>query len=685
MRRKQRHRLDSRFRGLCKAIMRIGEEAQASTSPITDGMTKRCLSAARCASRLQSSKISRRTRSEGASTFSSTLTYTETQGAPFCRSSSDHKSDRSPLRKALDTAKQQLVGARDGELRQSGLELPPSCRHRFSSSSSRHRFSSAAANDDVDDPSGGSRPTETSRQASLPARSPQRRCPYSQSEVSKAPARGEEVNRNSTAFDERHSKVRYHPDDGTSGRSDKQGKDMHTSAVWKLTNPGDHRTRRDRSKTTQYSVPKSDGITHAKTAHHQRETSFDPPRHDVVESACAAVECNECRREVVLPTPSRARKISFEAHADKKLRVVLNVGSTGDPTDGSNDNASAKININVIDRVDIDDSRRGSCCDKSVRVRRDGCRERGFTTESRSQAQSGTARRTCAREASGGVWKSCEGRQRDSEERLLHPHHDRDFIKMSTEEREPSCETYPREQSAPFHQEVNHKVDGMGSWAQPERPRGNEEERDEDLQWRSRGRGVWSTYAEPAARAASPGMRRPFTSIEVQERRPHAQPPLRPYHGLYARSLQANGIEPAIFQTPRSECCCRSGHHDSASRMTAAKEARRGRSTSPCSRQIDHSILRRDRRGGDYRLAEQSRAPVNGLPDRLEAGRALNSFNRRAEILGKVPPTPLRAKAAWMERPGDPEYRCDRWCAYERVRAQSQASYCLQTHHELVL
>lgn len=148
-----------------------------------------------------------------------------------------------------------------------------------------------------------------------------------------------------------------------------------------------------------------------------------------------------------------------------------------------------------------------------------------------------------------------------------------------------------------------------------------EEDSDDQRRWRRRGRVLWSTHAEPAGR----GTRRASANTV----RPHSQPTIRPYHGLYARSLRANGMDPTNLS------------------CTAVHERRR---------HIDCSLLWRGN-GGKGFAAERVRVPVDGLPDRLEAGRILDSFNRRAELLGTMSPTPLRTKAAWMENPGDPEYR----------------------------
>lgn len=178
-----------------------------------------------------------------------------------------------------------------------------------------------------------------------------------------------------------------------------------------------------------------------------------------------------------------------------------------------------------------------------------------------------------------------------------------------------------------------------GGWNQQYSENTRAEETEEGAgdqqRWRNRGRVLWSTHAEPAARATSSGSSRaaPHTV------RSHSQPATRPYYGLYARSLRANGIDPTNFRTSRCG-------YDAADLNCAVAQ-----------RHVDGSLLWRGNRGDDSFAAERARAPTDGLSDRLEAGRVLDSLNRRAELLGTMPPTPLRAKAAWMETPGDPEYR----------------------------
>ncbi|CAB1118899.1 unnamed protein product [Ectocarpus sp. CCAP 1310/34] len=165
------------------------------------------------------------------------------------------------------------------------------------------------------------------------------------------------------------------------------------------------------------------------------------------------------------------------------------------------------------------------------------------------------------------------------------------------------------------------------------------EENQQRERWSTRGRVLWATHAEPAARATCTDSRI-YPRATMQS---CSQPVLRPYHGLYARSLQANGIEPAKIRSSR--CSCHTTDN----------------------RQIDGSVLWPDREN-----AARTRSPVDGLPDRLEAGRVLDSFERRAELLGKMPPTTLRAKTAWMEKPGDPQYRR----LGQAVRAKSDKGLC---------
>lgn len=202
------------------------------------------------------------------------------------------------------------------------------------------------------------------------------------------------------------------------------------------------------------------------------------------------------------------------------------------------------------------------------------------------------------------------------------------------------CETIGRENC--FHD--NHTLRGKSIVDEKDEARGHHHgdsrrehgpEKVEEYQrrWRNRGKILWNTHAESAARMKSGSPR------HLLGRNIHPGPQTagaRPYHGLYERSLQANGIKPSEFRASRYRCCgdgndrrCGKGHG-----------------------QIDGSLLWRSSRGGRH-----TRAPSDGHPDRLESGRILDSLNRRAEIMGTNPPTPLRAKTAWMENPGDPSYR----------------------------
>jgi len=104
---------------------------------------------------------------------------------------------------------------------------------------------------------------------------------------------------------------------------------------------------------------------------------------------------------------------------------------------------------------------------------------------------------------------------------------------------------------------------------------------DDQRRWRNRGRVLWSTHAEPGARAASVGTR----CISPNTVRPHSQPAVRPYHGLYARSLRANGIDPANYRASR-------GCGGSDVGMDCAVRDRR--------RHIDGSLLWRGNRGRGF-------------------------------------------------------------------------------------
>lgn len=200
--------------------------------------------------------------------------------------------------------------------------------------------------------------------------------------------------------------------------------------------------------------------------------------------------------------------------------------------------------------------------------------------------------------------------------------------------------------------EEGYKDDG-GPWNSCSYGRHRTGEREEEhfeneRWWRNRGRVLWSTHAESAARAAVVTSRNPY-NLEWPKAR-STSPITQLYKGLYARSLQANGIDPANFRV--SQCCPHFKHRFGAGTDYAVR-----RTCNSPDRNIDNSLLYRPSRGGTHLTAGRTRALVDGLPDRLEAGRVLSSLNRRAALLGTAPPTPLRTKVAWMQTPGDPEYR----------------------------
>ena len=185
-----------------------------------------------------------------------------------------------------------------------------------------------------------------------------------------------------------------------------------------------------------------------------------------------------------------------------------------------------------------------------------------------------------------------------------------------------------------------------------------EQGEDNDEEWRQRGRGLWATYVEPTSRAASAALREPY-----EFKHPETQDALTgrlrlqsgwPYHGLYARSLQANGLEPAYFRT--SLCSISDRHCRYLTGFDAAVSGREAPSNS-CRLNLDDSVIERDSRAGDPLAEACSRAPTQGLSDKLEAGRVRASFNSRAKLLGIEPPTPLRTEAAWMAKSGDSQYR----------------------------
>lgn len=181
-----------------------------------------------------------------------------------------------------------------------------------------------------------------------------------------------------------------------------------------------------------------------------------------------------------------------------------------------------------------------------------------------------------------------------------------------------------------------------------------EEKEQEDWAWRRRGRALWSLHAEPVERYAAGALR------ETWDRRRACGgisttdiPGARRYHGLYARTLAASGVDPAAFGRWRRPAC------SSCDRSYApATGGGVGDSTRDSGPVIGRSVLpRRGRPGRDGAEARRFRAPVDPRPDGLEAGRIFDSLNRRAQLVGGQPPTLLLRKAAWMERPGDPPYR----------------------------
>lgn len=186
-----------------------------------------------------------------------------------------------------------------------------------------------------------------------------------------------------------------------------------------------------------------------------------------------------------------------------------------------------------------------------------------------------------------------------------------------------------------------------------------EEDQEDRRRWRRRGRAMWSNNnnAEQASRAKSTAFQTSVAAASARSRSRGAQP----YHGLYAKSLQTNGIDPALVLRTSRHCRCLQCHcrHDRGCVASVGTKEKNSTRVDGAKQRNEFSLLRRcNRPGCDYLANEWARAPTGGLPDRLEAGRVLDSFNRRAELLGTGPPTPLREKPAWMENPGDPEYMC---------------------------
>lgn len=138
-----------------------------------------------------------------------------------------------------------------------------------------------------------------------------------------------------------------------------------------------------------------------------------------------------------------------------------------------------------------------------------------------------------------------------------------------------------------------------------------------DRKRRQRGRVLWSLHAEPAARAADASLRKPQTvgsesSLRSEVYASAKSNNARPYHGLYARSLQANGIDPVAFKKmphandrPCSECS------PSCPCATSAKDHLE------CT---DDSLLMPETRA--------ARALIDSRPDQLEAGQVSDDCAR---------------------------------------------------------
>lgn len=316
-----------------------------------------------------------------------------------------------------------------------------------------------------------------------------------------------------------------------------------------------------------------------------------------------------------------------------KLRLKLNNGS-------SSESSSSDCNA----------SNKGICTDKKTRTAKTGpCRSAPLHQGSRKLSSLKEDPLEYAKEtmAAGGYEPLEEWRRPSSEQdnerrcaRWQKKHHEPTLGSLTAEGER--CFDDGHQEPEPEGEERHVTYGGVSKsrgWNQHYIESSSAEETEEDAddqrRWRDRGRVLWSTHAEPAARARSTGSTRAASHTV----RSHSQPATRPYFGLYARSLQANGIDPTNFRASRR------GYDGSGLSCAAAQK------------HLNGFLLWRGSRGDDSFATERTRAPTDGLTDRLEAGRVLDSFNRRAELLGTMPPTPLRAKAAWMETPGDPEYR----------------------------
>lgn len=173
---------------------------------------------------------------------------------------------------------------------------------------------------------------------------------------------------------------------------------------------------------------------------------------------------------------------------------------------------------------------------------------------------------------------------------------------------------------------------------------------DEEI-WHRRGRALWSVHTEPISRALSIDGRMQQansgnggnTSIVASNGTMH-------YHGLYARSLKANGIDPVAFGQCRCVTCSRCARRVTVIARNVNDRAR------PCNAHED-SISNPSERERNKVDVSRVHVPADRLPNQREAGRVLDSLNQRAVLMGTAPATSLRTKTAWMESPGDPQYK----------------------------
>lgn len=638
----QRHRLEVRFRKLCRSIVQLGKES-CSIAREKDGCgnapRKACQSAERTTSRQRSSGI----RKSHATGISPTLSSVCTEIPPTILGGSDR--GHSAFRMALDEAKEKLADVRRGErfrtTTESGNAILPAWRTRLS----------------VHDDSGNVSISYKEIDQSLEGRGAPEKSISStaQIRVNKGVKRGMcEFDYNISATRNRREKNKTgYPAGSKDARLSSHPKESCHKQSGENKASSDNAPRASRAST--------------KISHQARGNSDERIGRGTVSPRRAKIVYVEAKRydpkgkavevHVKLKDGGGSEGSTADNSTSRKVRNT-SIARNGRGRNHQNANSSPGRHVKVAHirsaplhhalRTDISeenpttnrhDSKQTSVASGEYacsRLNFDGCaplqqwqqvngaRDNGRLFHRWREQQSAAAVR---KETAGAGGRSSWLRERHRADGQRCSDHN--YREVMTKEAEKDA----------AHEEGRRHDDNCKERNPQFYDKIRAEEKEEDAEgqrrWRRRGRVLWSTHAEPAARTISSGSR----LVAQQTIRSRSQSPVRPYHGLYARSLQANGIDPANFRASPCRCGCDAGMSCAARHII-----------------VDGSLLWRGHCGGDSLGAQRPRAPTDGLSDRLEAGRVLDSLTRRAELLGTMPPTLLRTKAAWMEKPGDPSY-----------------------------